>query len=153
MNNFLELINDTEYKTVAIPYYERLLYNFKSIILFYLFLLIVISLLSSVINAFTVFFCLVLFNFIEYSNWTKYYICHIKREGQTLTINYFFKNEIRIIEDVFSAFSFELKRVWYKKGKVIFLEVKHNDVTILKQFQINDIDEKVLLKLSTFGPV
>lgn len=149
MDNLIEILNESEYKAAPISYYQRIVSSFKSSSIFYAFLIVIISFISSFINALYVFLFFFLLNLIEYGNWSKCYITFIKKTSDKLQISYYLKEDAKHIEDVNSSFAFEVKSVWYKiRGKTSFLEIKHNGTVIVKQFLIKNIDEKVLLKLT-----
>lgn len=145
MNKLIEVLENKEYRAFPISYWGRVIDSFKSMLLFYVIAILVITFLSSFTNALFFLWVLLLMNIVEYRKWTKGYISYIKRDNEKLKINYLLKDKMFHIEDVATSFSFEKKRVWYKiHGAVFFLRVRHNNEVIVKQFMIKDINEAAI---------
>jgi hypothetical protein len=149
MSKLIEVINDHEYKTVPLKYTQRVASFFKTTVIFYAFIFIGIGIGSSYANAFYVVLFFFMLNLMEYRKWGRYYITHIEKSEDKLRIEYYDKDELKIINDNLSGFSFEVKNVWYKiRGYTPFLIIRHGNDAI-RQFLIKDIDETAIKKIAT----
>lgn len=150
MGKLIEVMNEFEYKAVKISYAKRVTLCFKTTIIFYAFIFMGVTIISSFVNAFYVVLFFFIFNLLEYRNWCRYYITHIKKSGNNVQIEYYDKNEQKNVDDTITTFTFKTNNVWYKiRGKAPFLVINHTETVVLKQFLFEDIDENVIKEITT----
>lgn len=150
MGTLIEIVNEHEFKATPVRYAQRVVLCFKTTIIFYAFIFFGIGIMSSFVNGLYVVLFFFILNLLEYRNWSRYYITHIKKSGNNLHIEYYDKDEQKVIEDTNTTFTFKTNNVWYKiRSNTPFLIISHAENTILKQFLITDIDESVIKKIAS----
>jgi len=148
MKNLVVNFEKEEYKTVFVSYHDRIVDCYKSTWIIYSILFVGFIIASNFVSALCVIIFLLLFNTIEYREWSKCHISRIIRNGIKLQISYFIKDKEYVIEDEAIAFQFKKKNLWYKmNGGAPYLEINHNGRTIVKQFVIGDINPAVFDKI------